>query len=154
MADEREDRIRQRAYEIWEREGRPEGREERHWDAAKEEISIEESQGQATRPNPSAGPQDTSGGTEPVEEADVLVEMLSKDYGPTKQTPVQKEPRSRSRRVRTQETRVSPEEVIGDASRAEPAEKGRMRPISSPQEAERERAKVPSGRSKGGKRSP
>lgn len=33
-----DDRIRARAYEIWEREGRPEGREHRHWDQARREI--------------------------------------------------------------------------------------------------------------------
>lgn len=31
MQGSREDRIRQRAHEIWEREGRPEGRHEVHW---------------------------------------------------------------------------------------------------------------------------
>ena len=30
--------IRQRAYEIWEAEGRPEGREEAHWAAAEREL--------------------------------------------------------------------------------------------------------------------
>lgn len=34
MADDKEDRIRQRAYEIWEREGRPHGRHEDHWHEA------------------------------------------------------------------------------------------------------------------------
>lgn len=33
-----ENRIRQRAYEIWEREGRPEGRHAEHWDIACREI--------------------------------------------------------------------------------------------------------------------
>lgn len=36
-----EDRIRARAYEIWERKGRPEGREQEHWDDAKREIEGE-----------------------------------------------------------------------------------------------------------------
>ena len=38
----REERIRQRAHEIWEREGRPEGREQQHWYQALEEIMVEE----------------------------------------------------------------------------------------------------------------
>ncbi|MBS7707266.1 DUF2934 domain-containing protein [Chelatococcus asaccharovorans] len=29
--DEREHRIRERAHRLWEEEGRPEGRAERHW---------------------------------------------------------------------------------------------------------------------------
>ena len=39
---DREERIRQRAHEIWEREGRPEGREQQHWYQALEEIAVEE----------------------------------------------------------------------------------------------------------------
>lgn len=33
-----DERIRARAYEIWEREGRPDGREHEHWDQARREI--------------------------------------------------------------------------------------------------------------------
>jgi hypothetical protein len=36
-----EDRIRSRAYELWEAEGRPEGREVDHWLRAAQEISGE-----------------------------------------------------------------------------------------------------------------
>ena len=44
MTDEKaiEDRIRARAHEIWEREGRPEGEGLRHWDEARLEIESEE----------------------------------------------------------------------------------------------------------------
>jgi len=38
----RDDRIRIRAYEIWQREGRPEGRHEQHWVAATGEIDEED----------------------------------------------------------------------------------------------------------------
>jgi hypothetical protein len=34
-----DERIRQRAYEIWEREGRPHGREAEHWRKAAEELA-------------------------------------------------------------------------------------------------------------------
>lgn len=37
-----DDRIRQRAHEIWEREGRPLGREAQHWAEARAEIAKEE----------------------------------------------------------------------------------------------------------------
>lgn len=37
-----EHRIRDRAYEIWEREGRPEGKAETHWAQAEAEIAAEE----------------------------------------------------------------------------------------------------------------
>lgn len=33
------DRVEQRAYEIWEEEGRPEGRAEAHWTRAEAEVS-------------------------------------------------------------------------------------------------------------------
>ncbi|MDR6670230.1 DUF2934 domain-containing protein [Rhizobium sp. 1399] len=36
----KEDRIRQRAYEIWEREGRPDGEDMRHWLQAFQEIAA------------------------------------------------------------------------------------------------------------------
>ena len=35
---DREDRIRQRAYRIWEDEGCPDGRDREHWDRAEREI--------------------------------------------------------------------------------------------------------------------
>jgi hypothetical protein len=37
----REQRIRQRAYEIWLREGQPEGEQDRHWQQAEREIEEE-----------------------------------------------------------------------------------------------------------------
>lgn len=37
-ADDRERRVRGRAYEIWEQEGRPSGREREHWEQAERET--------------------------------------------------------------------------------------------------------------------
>ncbi|PWC43060.1 DUF2934 domain-containing protein [Azospirillum sp. TSO22-1] len=37
-----EDRIRDRAYAIWEREGCPDGRHEAHWEQARRELLDEE----------------------------------------------------------------------------------------------------------------
>jgi hypothetical protein len=36
-----DEQIRRRAYEIWEREGRPEGRESEHWRMAVDELAAE-----------------------------------------------------------------------------------------------------------------
>jgi hypothetical protein len=36
-----DEQVRRRAYEIWEREGRPEGRESEHWRKAVEELSAQ-----------------------------------------------------------------------------------------------------------------
>lgn len=42
MSPEQEDRIKQRAYEIWEREGHPDGRGDVHWSMAAQEIRAED----------------------------------------------------------------------------------------------------------------
>ncbi len=39
--DESEHRIRVRAYKIWEFEGRPEGRADEHWHAARAELEAQ-----------------------------------------------------------------------------------------------------------------
>ncbi|WP_035694136.1 DUF2934 domain-containing protein [Azospirillum halopraeferens] len=67
MAEDLEHRIRQRAHEIWERDGRPEGRASDHWALAREEIAIEDNQAATLKPNPAGGPEDTAEHTEPVE---------------------------------------------------------------------------------------
>jgi hypothetical protein len=54
MYREDEDRIRARACQIWEREGKPEGRAEAHWEMAREEIAIEDNQSLTLLPNPAA----------------------------------------------------------------------------------------------------
>ena len=41
MGDDREDRIRARAYEIWQREGSPPGHENDHWIEAEQELDAE-----------------------------------------------------------------------------------------------------------------
>ncbi len=45
MASDREEKIRSRAYTIWQREGGPEGRGEEHWAQAEREIDNEEAAG-------------------------------------------------------------------------------------------------------------
>ena len=53
MDEERETRIRERAHEIWEREGRPEGAQEEHWRRACEEIDAEDQSGSGRSPGDS-----------------------------------------------------------------------------------------------------
>jgi hypothetical protein len=48
MSESAEDRIRRRAYAIWEREGRPDGRHVEHWFLAQREIERETAQAPAT----------------------------------------------------------------------------------------------------------
>ncbi|GGG22635.1 hypothetical protein GCM10010924_60210 [Rhizobium wenxiniae] len=42
MARDQYERIQQRAYQIWENEGRPEGSAVRHWDQALDELAGED----------------------------------------------------------------------------------------------------------------
>ncbi|MGF6227632.1 hypothetical protein QFZ27_001587 [Inquilinus ginsengisoli] len=51
MIEDRSERIRQRAYIIWQREGRPEGREQEQWRQAEAEIEAEDVAGGETPPN-------------------------------------------------------------------------------------------------------
>jgi hypothetical protein len=65
------DAISRRAYEIWEREGRPEGSDLRHWLAAEQELGVNRSEnGQqpesASRAESSA-PRNNSADTRPMQ---------------------------------------------------------------------------------------
>jgi len=53
--DDRQQRIQERAHQLWIQEGRPEGRALEHWDKASELVAIEENQRLATKPNPLQG---------------------------------------------------------------------------------------------------
>ena len=92
-----DDRIRQRAYEIWEREGRPEGREQDHWKLASEEIAIEDNIGQTLKPNPSRGPDDTAERSSPVEPL-ISAENQGEGIGPSVVQDDQPLPRPRGAR--------------------------------------------------------
>ena len=53
---EREQRIRERAYHLWETEGKPHGRDVEYWERARELIGMEESAGSGLLPNPQTTP--------------------------------------------------------------------------------------------------
>ena len=42
MSDDRQQRVKQRAYEIWESEGRPSGRHDDHWSRADRELGDQD----------------------------------------------------------------------------------------------------------------
>jgi hypothetical protein len=50
MRSDREERVRQRAYEIWQSEGHGHGRHEDHWHQAEREIAAEEAAGSGKAP--------------------------------------------------------------------------------------------------------
>ena len=59
--NDREQRIRERAHQIWEKEGQPEGRERDHWERAEREIDGEREQ-RAEHESPSSGRSSASSG--------------------------------------------------------------------------------------------
>jgi hypothetical protein len=52
----RKQTIRERAYHLWEADGRPEGRDAEFWERARELTAIEESAGAGQLPNPASVP--------------------------------------------------------------------------------------------------
>jgi hypothetical protein len=63
----REQRVRERAYHLWETEGKPHGRDVEYWERARELVGMEESAGSGLLPNPQTDPRRQSD----VEEADI-----------------------------------------------------------------------------------
>lgn len=65
----RDRRIRERAYHLWEADGKPHGRHEEYWERASELIGMESSPGTGQLPNPSTVPGADPSRGEPIEEA-------------------------------------------------------------------------------------
>lgn len=65
----REQRIRERAYHLWEQDGRPHGRDREFWERARALVAIEDNAGAGELPNPATAPQ--SPGKSGVEEAEI-----------------------------------------------------------------------------------
>ena len=45
MSEDMEERVRQRAHQLWEQAGRPEGLAEEHWEQALQQITAEDADG-------------------------------------------------------------------------------------------------------------
>ncbi|MER9583850.1 DUF2934 domain-containing protein [Mesorhizobium sp. M0047] len=52
MADDRQERIRNRAHQIWLQEGQPAGHHERHWRQATADVDQEDAAGASTAKKP------------------------------------------------------------------------------------------------------
>jgi hypothetical protein len=102
----REACIRERAYHLWEADGRPDGREAEFWERARELVGMEESAGAGLRPNPMTHPNTLTGFPEGVEEAEVqenLGEFPDRltDEGDREETPeARHSPRARRKAAR------------------------------------------------------
>ncbi|MER8430096.1 DUF2934 domain-containing protein [Mesorhizobium caraganae] len=83
MSEDRNERIRRRAYEIWQREGAADGEHERHWHQASAEIDREDDE-LGARPGISPGAAMPGAVTIPSGRPDVLsVEALAMKTGIT-----------------------------------------------------------------------
>ena len=48
MTDDRQERIRHRAHQIWQEEGQPAGQHERHWHQATADVDREDASGKSS----------------------------------------------------------------------------------------------------------
>jgi len=94
-----ERRIRERAYHLWEADGRPHGRDLEYWERARELVGIEQSAGSGLLPNPQTHPESArESGIEEAEIQENLGEFPDRftDQGEVQQTPIaRKSPRRR-----------------------------------------------------------
>lgn len=65
MQASNDQRIRERAYQIWEDEGHPDGRDQDHWQRAREELAIDEDETHGGLAKPGADTFTGTGVTEP-----------------------------------------------------------------------------------------
>ena len=70
------ERIAKKAHELWEAEGRPHGRDQAHWDEAKEIIALQDSEPSTLMPA-------STGVDEPVEEKTVSLDNEGEAAGLT-----------------------------------------------------------------------
>lgn len=90
-----EQRVRERAYHLWEQEGRPHGRDKEFWERARALVGIEENPGAGQEPNPQVKPPPVA------EEASVQQNLATPpghltDQGDRPQTPAAPRRRGRS----------------------------------------------------------
>lgn len=136
MADT-EQRVRERAYRIWQEEGQPLGRELEHWEMARELVAIEDNQRLATEPNPVAQGGDRAYTREPVEPLEA-VENAGEFPTLTDQGEEQTAPRRRRSAARTGTlgTDMGQEDIgQGDSASTEPPASPDASPKPAPRRA-------------------
>jgi len=88
-----EQRVRERAYHLWEHDGKPHGRDVEYWERARELVGMEESAGSGLLPNPQTPrPQPRQTGIEEAAIQSNLGEFPGRltDQGDVKPTPAPK----------------------------------------------------------------
>jgi hypothetical protein len=116
MADDNE-RIARKAHELWEAEGRPHGRDQSHWDQAKEIIALEDSEASTLLPA-------DSNREDPVEEKSVAIDNEGQvpgltDTGEHDLTSIDREPAATAPKPAPKA--VAKSARLGDASKSEKA---------------------------------
>ena len=97
---DRERRVRERAYHLWEADGKPHGHDVEFWERARELVGMEESAGSGLLPNPQQHPDSPrETGIEEAEIQENLGEFPGRlvDQGEVQATPTAKKARSRRR---------------------------------------------------------
>lgn len=86
---ERQARIRARAHQLWEENGRPAGRDQEFWERAEDLVAMEESAGAGQLPNPQSHPPFHPEGVEEAEVQQNYGEIPGRltDQGDRPQTP-------------------------------------------------------------------
>jgi hypothetical protein len=95
---EREERVRKRAYHLWESDGRPHGQDREYWERAEFLIGIEDSPGAGQLPNPLTKPDDLGGTV--VGEADVGEAEIQEDRREIPDRPTEPGERRRTQKTR------------------------------------------------------
>jgi hypothetical protein len=100
---DREQRVRERAYLLWEADGKPHGRDVEYWERARELVGMEESAGSGLLPNPQTTPNSPrETGIEEAEIQENLGEFPDRlaDQGEVKPTPAPKRRAPRTPRAK------------------------------------------------------
>lgn len=100
----REERVRERAYHLWEADGKPHGRDVEYWERARELVGMEESAGSGLLPNPQTNPDSLrETGIEEAEIQQNLGEFPGRftDQGEEQPAPAPVKKRARSRARKT-----------------------------------------------------
>ncbi len=97
----RDQRIRERAYHLWESEGNPHGRDLEYWERARELFGMADSAGSGQLPNPQTHDDGSLISDQPIEEASIQENLgefpdRSADQGERPQTPSIKNRRKRA----------------------------------------------------------
>ena len=85
---EREQRIRERAYHLWEADGCPEGREGEYWERAEELTRMADSAGAGLLPNPQTHPPRPAADEAQIQDNYGEFPDRSADQGEWQQTPM------------------------------------------------------------------